>query len=108
MIMKKLILYSVIWIFLVGMLFYSFPAGAEDTMHYSPRTPAGGGFVPAGSQLSVALAVEHGSEALITRAYYYNYYSTNYNAHESPINIYDTGTTVTTGTGGNYSQTINN
>ncbi|MBW2599947.1 MAG: hypothetical protein JRC60_07730 [Deltaproteobacteria bacterium] len=77
-------------------------------MHYSPRTPAGGGYIPAGHQLNVALAVEHGSEYLLTRAYYYNYYSTNYNANENPVNIYNTTTTVTTGAGGDYSQTVTN
>ena len=106
--MKKLVLCSLIGIFLLGTLLYSFPAGAQDIMNYSPRTPAGGGYVPGGHQLNIAIAVEHGSEALITRAYYYNYYYTNYNANENPINIYNTDTTVTTGAGGDYSQTITN
>lgn len=108
--MKKVTICSLIGIFLLSTLLFSFPVCAEDIMRYSPRTPAGGAFVDTAHRMNVAIAVEHGSEGLVPRQYYYNTYLTDidYNANASPVNIYDTDTTVTTGAGGNYTQTIDN
>lgn len=110
--MKKVTMCSLIGIFLLSTLLFSFPVRAEDIMRYSPRTPAGGGFADTAHRMNVAIVVEHGSEALVPRQYYYNTYTylsdIDYNANASPVNIYDTDTTVTTGAGGDYTQTIDN
>ena len=49
------------------LLLLSSTALAGDIMRYSPRTPAGGVYVPASSLLENAIAIEKGSEGYTRR-----------------------------------------
>ena len=72
--MKKIVLIAA-----ALLLLSATTALAGDIMRYSPRTPAGGAYVPPTNLFEFALAIEKGSDGYTRRSYEEERYSVNTN-----------------------------